>query len=315
MADPLEMNTGPTNTGRYELNAFRPSGQGGPEIRTGEPLTMSFTIGATHGDGAPATITAVEPVPAEGGTHYQVDWQTNAGEIGAFLIKEEARGFGFDDNFAFIDEPFGVETSTIVIGADGDVFIQSTGSIGGPPGVTIEGVFVTIDVNGVVLPPEPRPPCPTSDCPKPPSGCLKDSDCDDGVECTKGTCDTATGECRQILRDVFCPDDGNACTDELCSPEHRDADGNGCISFPRSRACNDGDPCTTLVSTELARGSRSSAPMTEIPARTTCAFRAPRVPTSSVATTCRPRKTPHATTVTPAPRTTLVPGEFAWVAG
>ena len=53
--------------------------------------------------------------------------------------------------------------------------------------------------------------------------------------CTPFTCDPAVGQCNYTTRDCS---DGNACTDDSCTP----AFGGGCVHTPTN--CNDNNPCT-----------------------------------------------------------------------
>jgi Cytochrome c554 and c-prime len=68
--------------------------------------------------------------------------------------------------------------------------------------------------------------------------CTPDDDpCDDGNPCTTGdTC--MMGACTPDAT-VPCPDDGNACTDDVCVPA------TGACGAPIAGPCDDGDGCTT----------------------------------------------------------------------
>ncbi|MCB2182462.1 MAG: hypothetical protein KQH63_10580 [Desulfobulbaceae bacterium] len=85
--------------------------------------------------------------------------------------------------------------------------------------------------------------------------------CDDGLYCTTDGCDNKTGNC--VNEPVTCDQDGNLCTDEVCTEESLgkceslavncddkisctdDYCGqNGCINIPNNQNCYDGDPCT-----------------------------------------------------------------------
>ncbi len=63
-----------------------------------------------------------------------------------------------------------------------------------------------------------------------------DAPCDDGNACTTGDFCTA-GACNGTA--VPCADDGNPCTDDVCTPA------TGVCGVPRSGTCDDGDVCTT----------------------------------------------------------------------
>jgi nitrous oxidase accessory protein NosD len=63
--------------------------------------------------------------------------------------------------------------------------------------------------------------------------CRSDGDCNDGTNCTTGTCNTATGLCDYT---AAC-NDGNPCTDDLCGS-------NGCLHLSNTASCNDGNSCT-----------------------------------------------------------------------
>jgi len=62
-----------------------------------------------------------------------------------------------------------------------------------------------------------------------------DAPCDDANPCTTGDV-CVTGACTGTT--VPCPDDGNACTDDVC------ASLTGACGVPRTGACDDGDACT-----------------------------------------------------------------------
>jgi len=67
-------------------------------------------------------------------------------------------------------------------------------------------------------------------------GCLNNSDCDDGLDCTIDTC--VLNSC------VYTPDngacsDGNVCTDDTCVV------GVGCVHTNNTAPCNDNNACTT----------------------------------------------------------------------
>lgn len=64
--------------------------------------------------------------------------------------------------------------------------------------------------------------CSTASCPV----CVADEDCDDGLLCTLGTCDTVTHVCRQTPFHSLCGD-GVACTIDSCDPVL------GCVHQPR----------------------------------------------------------------------------------
>jgi hypothetical protein len=63
-----------------------------------------------------------------------------------------------------------------------------------------------------------------------------DQPCDDADACTTGDFCTA-GAC--VGTAISCPDDGNACTDDVC------VSATGACGVPRSGTCDDGDACTT----------------------------------------------------------------------
>lgn len=70
-----------------------------------------------------------------------------------------------------------------------------------------------------------------------PAGCLDDSDCDDGVDCTIDECNTATGECSSFADPSYC-DDGSFCNGpEVCDVEV------GCVDGVPPN-CDDGLDCT-----------------------------------------------------------------------
>jgi len=93
-------------------------------------------------------------------------------------------------------------------------------------------------------------------------GCVQDSDCGDGQQCTTDTCDLVHG-CQYDPRPGPCDDgidctlddicvaglcqpgewavcdDGNPCTDDACDSAQ------GCTHTPAIGGCDDGDPCTT----------------------------------------------------------------------
>jgi len=77
--------------------------------------------------------------------------------------------------------------------------------------------------------------------------------CDDGDKCTKDTCDKATGGCKAAA--IKC-DDGNICTDDFC-----DAKTGKCAAKANTKACDDGDKCTTkdiCKATKCAPGTPKS---------------------------------------------------------
>ena len=61
--------------------------------------------------------------------------------------------------------------------------------------------------------------------------------CDDGIDCTVDSCDSATGGCSHIATDSLC-DDGIACTHDACT------DG-ACANAIDSVLCDDGNQCTS----------------------------------------------------------------------
>lgn len=63
-----------------------------------------------------------------------------------------------------------------------------------------------------------------------------DQPCDDANACTTGDVCMA-GAC--VGTEIPCPDDGNPCTDDVCTPA------TGVCGVPREGACDDGDACTT----------------------------------------------------------------------
>ncbi|MBL8785934.1 MAG: hypothetical protein JNJ59_13620 [Deltaproteobacteria bacterium] len=82
-------------------------------------------------------------------------------------------------------------------------------------------------------------PCTVDSC-DPQTGCknvtiANNTPCDDGDACSTGeTCQSGTCLAQTL---VTC-DDQNPCTTETCLPEQ------GCVSFPKSGACEDGNQCT-----------------------------------------------------------------------
>jgi hypothetical protein len=67
--------------------------------------------------------------------------------------------------------------------------------------------------------------------------CLDDAQCDDGIECTFGSCDQSLGLCRFVADDARCAD-GVYCNGvERCDPRI------GCVPGPPT-SCSDLTPCT-----------------------------------------------------------------------
>ncbi len=75
--------------------------------------------------------------------------------------------------------------------------------------------------------------------------------CDDGIACTADSCSIAG--CRNVPDDAACPDDGDPCTSEGCSPVL------GCLSVFDFNPCDDDDACT-FQDTCLAGGGCAGTP-------------------------------------------------------
>lgn len=67
--------------------------------------------------------------------------------------------------------------------------------------------------------------------------CLDDAQCDDGIECTFGSCDQTLGLCRFVADDARCADDVYCNGVERCDPRI------GCVPGPPT-SCSDLTPCT-----------------------------------------------------------------------
>merc|ERR1712000_407525 len=84
------------------------------------------------------------------------------------------------------------------------------------------------------------------------TGCLfteVNANCDDTFSCTTDTCDVINGEagtgCLFTPQDSAC-DDGFSCTTDTCNPESGEA-GTGCLFTPVNTACDDNIPCTDNI--------------------------------------------------------------------
>jgi hypothetical protein len=77
------------------------------------------------------------------------------------------------------------------------------------------------------------------------AGCRSDSECDDGVACTRDSCVEAV--CRHEAQDAEC-DDGHACTADVC-----DANGN-CVYSPDDGLCDDNRSCNGSESCDVLLG-------------------------------------------------------------
>jgi hypothetical protein len=76
--------------------------------------------------------------------------------------------------------------------------------------------------------------------------CVDDAQCDDGIDCTFGSCDTSLGLCRFVADDDRCAD-GIYCNGvELCDPR------TGCRAGPPT-SCSDATPCTIDHCDEVTR--------------------------------------------------------------
>jgi putative metal-binding protein len=76
--------------------------------------------------------------------------------------------------------------------------------------------------------------------------CVDDAQCDDGIDCTYGSCDTALGLCRFVADDDRCSD-GIFCNGvERCDPR------TGCRTGPPT-SCSDATPCTIDSCDEATR--------------------------------------------------------------
>jgi hypothetical protein len=67
--------------------------------------------------------------------------------------------------------------------------------------------------------------------------CLDDAQCDDGIDCTFGSCDQSLGLCRFVADDARCADDVYCNGVERCDPRV------GCAPGPPT-SCSDQTPCT-----------------------------------------------------------------------
>ncbi len=77
--------------------------------------------------------------------------------------------------------------------------------------------------------------------------CVDDAQCDDGIDCTFGRCDTDVGLCRFVADDERCADAVYCNGIEQCDPRI------GCVAGPPT-SCSDSTPCTIDRCDEATRG-------------------------------------------------------------